>query len=860
MNLESSSIQQRDHQSQRQPKKRNRPSFVCTNCKKKKIKCDRQKPCHNCVKAGISRYCEYPIPTLNHLFEESRDDQPSDPSLKSEVNDLKSQIVNLEKLLMNFQNKNDQQQQITPDSPNTPELFDKKLPSLKTFKVAMKPSRISFTGPLSLLTILNYNFNFRLFGSLAKFLDAERHAWKQMNGNPPYIQKLINADIKGDDLVGKIESLILPSCDAIFERLMYFGDHLNYLLYNDAIDMFHVLNCFHKYFQKIPINTTSSPNVQYVLAKPEKDFYYSQLSLIFSILECTLLFSKHDYNATFNYQLGPDVEEAISTLSTQCFSCALFYRKQNVSALMSLLIIKDVFFTFSAHGSDSMDETKSSHTIHDILDLSFTLGLHRPSVTGNIVRKGTAEGCYRMPAELAKTFLCTLQQMDATSSLHSGSPLLFNYQFCDRMSDDRSMQAKFTNLQIEAATLLNSVAPISLNELLSLRRKYIELNASLGTYKRLHDLPSYQVSGYDLNRIAQTISLKLKIAREVTTITSYIRNVCSDHNNFPTSDLTTENKNILKNFVEGCESEVIRIVLITWGFLKDFSSGATVFGKNTSFFSIYFKSDILQLLLVTVQLFTFFRLHILLESLGDMIKRHTMENTTGEDGSKENSSEGNSTPSTNSPLLLYDLESVELSLSGDLIQYNSDEMCDELEALFKKPKSLVSLLCEVHRSIVKVPAFTASYGYFCLLKITSICACFVDSVPKLEFTVDDSNRHNIDKIFSIAKQKLEEKMKLGFVDLGFDLEDNLTGIQHWLDELFNADSLLGAFGIPTVQPNPLMDPFRTPSTTAGFNDIPQNNNGVVPSFNNSTVPESQSQVPSSNPQAFDGNNNYQMFF
>ncbi|GMG22117.1 unnamed protein product [Ambrosiozyma monospora] len=202
MNLESSNITHTDYQSQRQPKKRNRPSFVCTNCKKKKIKCDRQKPCHNCVKAGISRYCEYPIPTLNHLFEESRDEQPSDASLKDEVNELKSEIMNLEKLLTSFQNKNDQQQhQMTLDLSNTAELFDKKLPSLKTFKVAMKPSRISFSGPLSLLTILNYNFNFRLFGSLAKFLDAERLAWKQLNGNPSYIQKLINADIKGDDLI-----------------------------------------------------------------------------------------------------------------------------------------------------------------------------------------------------------------------------------------------------------------------------------------------------------------------------------------------------------------------------------------------------------------------------------------------------------------------------------------------------------------------------------------------------------------------------------------------------------------------------------------------------------------------------------
>lgn len=40
-------------------KKRNRPSLVCFPCRKKKIKCDKGKPCQMCVKNNIADQCEY---------------------------------------------------------------------------------------------------------------------------------------------------------------------------------------------------------------------------------------------------------------------------------------------------------------------------------------------------------------------------------------------------------------------------------------------------------------------------------------------------------------------------------------------------------------------------------------------------------------------------------------------------------------------------------------------------------------------------------------------------------------------------------------------------------------------------------
>ena len=46
------------------PRKRNRVILNCLNCKRRKVKCDRQQPCLRCTKSGID--CEYQQPEWNH--------------------------------------------------------------------------------------------------------------------------------------------------------------------------------------------------------------------------------------------------------------------------------------------------------------------------------------------------------------------------------------------------------------------------------------------------------------------------------------------------------------------------------------------------------------------------------------------------------------------------------------------------------------------------------------------------------------------------------------------------------------------------------------------------------------------------
>lgn len=85
--------------SNRTPTKRNRVQLSCTHCRHAKLKCDREKPCSQCVKRGRSSLCTFPSPVarkkpavsmqnrlehLEGLVKGAMASQPSDRPLHSD--------------------------------------------------------------------------------------------------------------------------------------------------------------------------------------------------------------------------------------------------------------------------------------------------------------------------------------------------------------------------------------------------------------------------------------------------------------------------------------------------------------------------------------------------------------------------------------------------------------------------------------------------------------------------------------------------------------------------------------------------------------------------------------------------------
>lgn len=84
--------------SQQAVKKRNRLTVVCTNCKRRKSKCDRNKPCANCVRLGDSTTCFYVTEYRSDISDEPMDvDTKVSKPLPS--NYSRKQLNNLSKIV-----------------------------------------------------------------------------------------------------------------------------------------------------------------------------------------------------------------------------------------------------------------------------------------------------------------------------------------------------------------------------------------------------------------------------------------------------------------------------------------------------------------------------------------------------------------------------------------------------------------------------------------------------------------------------------------------------------------------------------------------------------------------------------------
>lgn len=74
-------------------KKRKRPSYVCTNCKKKKIRCDKDLPCGQCVRAECASSCVFEVSENNRIEKKSPPSMPYMVSAKRPLEFKKSEKV-----------------------------------------------------------------------------------------------------------------------------------------------------------------------------------------------------------------------------------------------------------------------------------------------------------------------------------------------------------------------------------------------------------------------------------------------------------------------------------------------------------------------------------------------------------------------------------------------------------------------------------------------------------------------------------------------------------------------------------------------------------------------------------------------
>ncbi|GMG28349.1 unnamed protein product [Ambrosiozyma monospora] len=795
-------------------RKRNRPSFVCSNCRRKKIKCDKQSPCHNCVKAKIDNSCQYGIPSEDHLLQ--RNDQTNDkletaPTLNentpspattihSEMEEMRAKIISLENLLKERTNAslNSPRENISLISSSMGNIdissnshtqrqkkqklegiLNLKLDSLKRYKIAQKPSRTTYYGPFSTFASIGSKTSATTVMMFANFLESERNAFKDLHGKAPYMPMILNARVEKKKVLETIENDILPHCNALFSRISYFRSNLNDLLYNGFVDMPYIMERFNNYFHK-------TPDYNFIFVRPKKEYEYAELALIFAVAYSSSPFCDMDPAVSSSIQLPQETKKTIIQLCTDCYSISKPQQKHNFSALLTLVIVRDIFFTHSQTGTDAIDESKSYGVVRETIDLAYRLGLHRDPTDQEyiVINKKSHGSIYHLPPLNSRSLWSYLKMLDASYSLYIGLPLLISDVFSDSSLPPMvgsNMFAIFTDLERETSVLMNSVSPISLNDLLRLREKYLKLNSSFETFEELIAPRDILLSRPALSTIARKLRLKLKLFRILGVFNWYLTNAFTDTGKYPASQLTPENLKLLN--VYGCHFhyEFIKITAVIWIFLKMLCDGNTVFGDANSFYCVYLKGDILPVL---SNCFCVGMSHNLFGWLNLVFKKDDHQHAQYFDNPGRM---GEEPPLPLIQLYSLDYGEIETSMSEKISSTSQDTIGIKLDDLFKRPRQLIAFLKEVHESCCKSSIFSDNYGYFCLLKLVAIFCCFLDSMVKMNESGKSIGTGNLTEVIDETRKKIHETMKLGINDFGFDLEGG--AIDNWLNLLFDEETL-----------------------------------------------------------------------
>ncbi|GMG30412.1 unnamed protein product [Ambrosiozyma monospora] len=726
--------------------------------------------------------------------------------IERELEFLKSKILEMEVIMkqQNDSHVNCPNRHVETTRPQS--ILDIKLESLKTNLIGKKPGRVSYYGAFMGISSCASNLSVKTLFVFTSFFDKERNAYKLEHGKPPYIPALINATVDKDEFIKRVELELLPIVEVLSQRSLYFGSRLNDLLYNGFVDMPHVSELFSTFFKHDHLVT------HYTFQPPSNISEYSDLSMILAIVLLTFSFCDTDPTLPQSLFLSQESRSSILKLCTDALSLSRFQRKTSYSGLLTLIFLKDYFIVYSALGADSMDRSKSLMIIQLIMDLGFRTGIHRdPTSIKNILyRKDSKLSKYELPALNLKTLWAYLKQLDASSSVYSGTPFRVNDTFSDTQMSPFvgcDVDAAFTNLQREASALVNSVQPISLRDVLLLRKKCIDLNGTLASFKNLITPRDTPVPRSKLTVIAHQVNLKLKIYGLLEVLESYLLNVLTDEKKYPASQLTVENREYLKNLSRRTELNFTQLNITLWKFWKELCNGTTVFANDNDndngFYTMYFKHNLLYSLHHSIRMFALGICYHMMVSVTPLFKNELPVYYRESADTAEHELEMRS-------LDYFDIGETEacliqdISLDGDYYTRTHDMNSNngttgggpnpELN-LFSCPKQLCAFFCEIHQAACKDPIFSGNYGYFCLLKLLSIFACFTSSM----ITFHDSNRSDATgkpwkEVLKSTKEKIEEKMKVGLVDLGFSLEDNNESIRNWLNSVFDEETYISIFG------------------------------------------------------------------
>ncbi|CDK29754.1 unnamed protein product [Kuraishia capsulata CBS 1993] len=555
MNPSKASESQMPDTASRFNRKRNRPQMSCVLCRKRKVRCDKQKPmCTACARAGVeSSQCVYnrvnwehvKSPEIRQLEGNLRSLEKENSLLKtmigegdlkmrSDLESLKSQVASLQRLI-NF----------TPPatvSPVTnPNIEDIPLDLVGLYSLTEKRSRINFFGPTSFRCLASRNCILeKVYMPFHMLLSKERTAWKKRaNASRQKREFEVAAGLPSrfispkellPELVKRLEEQ-LPSFAVCYERLAFTVQRFG--IYNPYISPQMFWSYFGEHFRRNEDGSVSIP-------MPEQSVMANEIAVVVCAIRLAVfLGGESGFSEAYR-----DDEDKLFTLATFALQVGSFMKKQSYPVLYSLLLLYDTQLIDSEQ-SDGGDGANITPLGQLIVVMAIQLGLHRDRSSIPCKKVISEKG----PLVYSERDRCTLWarvlEMDSFTSFIIGTPPLISDEFVNAETHKHIPEclADTTAIIKRAANLFNS------NKEVATLGKLREILEALD-YTMSRKLPSFatlvEFDHDDVVKRDQNDAMllnKLKLLLVSTALYEFTSSLLMDHNRPKISDDFTPDQN-----------------------------------------------------------------------------------------------------------------------------------------------------------------------------------------------------------------------------------------------------------------------------------------------------------------------------
>lgn len=521
-------------------KKQNRPSMVCSNCRRRKIKCDKKMPCTRCKISKIEDTCSYGLPLT---ASNSTDTRYSDESTYSY----------------------DGSPRYVENARHSSKLFNQKTNELKMplFSKAEGKS-IEYHSPLTLEAMFGSNTKYTKFKSMVPSMFTDKSIdEKSSKVRQAAKQELIalSGEYSKEEIDSCIRKFFLPNMNAINERLAEYERQIK----NGSLMSFIPLQRSFDHLNEMIIPDPLIPG-EFIYNEPGELEHYNTFGIVAATLRMISIVVEFDDSLHFHYNYNLSVD-TMSHFSLKIASFTDYKNKPTFQSLIILLINRMCHFVLDLSGNDSNNSVYSII----IVEMIFRLGIH--------IR---VDHMYGYSEEEVRAVWNVIQFIDSYTSVLTGEPLKIDHSICvPRLYDFWEPVILFFR---KLSITFMSVNPISLNQLICLADS---ASCLLTTFKPFEEILNNEDSGPA--KFGFTVIVKSEFITVSQILLLNIRLSLDDVDKI-SNDISERDRELVEEIKLKCECQLFYLLTITFKLIKKIVNGEFTHAEQSSRLTVVMRS------------------------------------------------------------------------------------------------------------------------------------------------------------------------------------------------------------------------------------------------------------------------------